>query len=47
MVKKQRRSRPRRKQNEMLSTTMDIVKTGVVASVGIGTIGAVAGALKP
>lgn len=46
MVRKQRRSRPRRKQNEMLSTTMDIVKVGVGATVGVGVIGAVAGALK-
>ena len=45
-----RKSRPRRRtarrQDPMLSTIGDVVKTGAYATIGVGVLGAVAGAVN-
>ena len=45
-----RKSRPRRrtarKQDPMLSTISDVVRTGAYATIGVGVLGAVAGAVQ-
>lgn len=47
MAKKQRqRRRTARKQDPMLSTIGDVVRTGAYATIGVGVLGAVAGAVN-